>query len=51
MQNENDPSILSNWRRVALVEEFFEILKEAHCHEKSHIGEKKTVTEVIPRSL
>ena len=42
---------LSNWRRVAFVEEFFEILKEVHCREKGHIAEKKTVTEVIPRSL
>ena len=27
--------------RVAFVEDFFEILKEVHCREKGHIGEKR----------
>ena len=46
IQNENDPTILSGWRRVVPVEEFFEIISEVHCNEKGHIGSKKTVTEV-----
>ena len=46
IQNENDPTILSGWRRVVPVEEFFDIISEVHCNEKGHIGSKKTVTEV-----
>ena len=46
VQNPNDPTILSDWRRVAFVEDFYDILKEVHCQEKGHIGEKKTVIEV-----
>ena len=45
MQNQNDPTILSNWRKVAIVEDFYTILREIHCVEKGHIGEKKTVME------
>ncbi len=41
MQNANDPTILSEWRRVAYVEEFFDILEEIHCKEKGHVGEKQ----------
>ena len=47
VQNENEPTILSGWRRVVPVEEFFEIISEVHCNEKGHIGSKKTVTEVL----
>ena len=46
VQNQNDPTILHDSRRVAFVEEFYDILEEMHCREKGHIGEKKTVTEV-----
>lgn len=46
LQNPNDPTILAKWRRVAFVEDFFEILKEVHCKEKGHVGSKKTVEEV-----
>ena len=46
VQNPNDPTILSDWRRVAFVEDFFDILNKVHCKEKGHIGEKKTVIEV-----
>ena len=46
LQNPNDPTILGNWRRVAFVEEFFDIIQEIHCREKGHIGSKKTVEEV-----
>ncbi len=42
MQNPNDPTMLSEWRRVAFVENFFGILEEVHCREKGHIGQKKT---------
>ncbi len=38
--------MLSEWRRVAFVEDFFSIFEEVHCREKGHIGQKKTKTEV-----
>ena len=44
----NDPTILSEWRRVAFVENFFDILTDIHCcKEKGHIGTKKTLAEVL----
>ena len=46
MQNENDPTFKSQWRRVAFVEDFYDILTQIHCQEKGHIGEKKTAMEV-----
>lgn len=46
LKNENDPTILSGWRRVVPVEEFFDIISEVHCKEKGHVGSKKTNTEV-----
>jgi len=45
-EDPNNPTVLSGWRRVAFVEEFFDILTEVHCKEKGHIGSKKTVREV-----
>lgn len=47
LQNPNDPTILASWRRVAFVDEFFDIIKEVHCREKGHVGSKKTVEEVF----
>lgn len=46
MQNPNDLTMLSEWRRVTYVEDFFDILEEIHCKEKGHVGEKKTIAEV-----
>ena len=46
LKSENDPTILSGWRRVVPVEEFFDIISEVDFNEKGHIGSKKTVTEV-----
>jgi hypothetical protein len=49
-------TILSEWRRVAFVEDFFDVIKEVHCKEKGHVGIKKTIKEVsmmyecLPRS-
>ena len=45
-QNPNDPTMLSDCRNVAYVEDFFSILEEVHCQEKSHVDGKKTVAEV-----
>ena len=50
-QNPNDPTIISEWRRVAFVENFFDILTEIHCKEKEHIGTKKTLAEVLYHNL
>ena len=47
LQNPNDPTILSEWRRVAFVEDFYNILTQVHCKEKGHIGTKKTLAEVF----
>ena len=47
LQNPNDPTILSEWRRVAFIEDFYDILTEVHCREKGHMGIKKTLAEVI----
>ena len=46
LQNPNDPTILSSWRQVAFVDDFFDILKDIHCEEKGHIESKKTLEEV-----
>ena len=48
LKNDNDLTILSQWRRVAFVEDFFDILKEIHCKEKGHVGIRKTIEEVTP---
>ena len=45
-QNPNDPTILASWRRVAFVEEFFDIIKEVHCKKRPH-WEQETVKEVF----
>ena len=51
LQNPNDSTILSGWRRVGYVEDFFDVLREVHCVEKGHIGTKKTAIEVIQMAL
>lgn len=40
-QTPNDPTIPASWRRVAFVEEFFDIIKEIYCKEKGCTGSKK----------
>ena len=47
LQNPNDWTILASWRKVACVDEFFDIIKEIHCKERGHVGSKKTVEEVF----
>lgn len=46
MQNTNDTTILGKWRKVAFVEDFFQIIRDVHATSKGHIGVKKTVDEV-----
>ena len=46
LQDVNNPTILSEWRWVAFIEEFFDILTDIHCKEKGHIGSKKTLAEL-----
>ena len=41
VQNENDPTILSGWRCVVPLEEFFDIISEVHCNEKAHIDPER----------
>ena len=41
----------NEWRRVAFVENFFDILTDIHCKEKGHIGTKKTLAEVLYDNL
>ena len=41
LQNENDPTILSEWQHVVPVEEFFDIISEVHCREKVILDQKR----------
>ena len=46
-QNTNDTTVMAKWRRrVAFIDEFFDIIEEVHCRQKGHIGSKKTIQEV-----
>ena len=45
-QNTNDTTVMAKWRRVAIIDEFFDIIEEVHCRQKGHIGSKKTIQEV-----
>ena len=49
-QNTNDTTVMAKWRRVAFIDEFFDIIEEAH-RQKGHIGCKKTIQEVNILSL
>ncbi len=42
-------TILAGWRRVAYVENFFDVIKQIHSAEKGHIGSKKTIEEVMKK--
>ena len=46
MQSPTDTTVLGNWRCVAFVEDFFDILDRVHAKEKGHVGVKKTIVEV-----
>ena len=43
--------IMAKWRRIAFIDEFFDIIEEVHCRQKGHIGSKKSIQEVNPLSL
>ena len=49
--NTNDTTVMAKWRRVAFIDEFFDIIEEVHCRLKGHIGSKKTIQEVNIQSL
>ena len=40
--------ILSDWRRVAFVEDFYDILKEVHCQEKGHTDQNRQGLRYVP---
>ncbi len=42
MQVKNDRTMMKNYRRVAIVEEFWNILKQIHDRDCIHAGIKKT---------
>ena len=46
LQNPNDTTILSGWRRIAFVEGFCDVIHEVHATSIGHIGTKKTIAEV-----
>ena len=50
-QNTNDTTVMAKWRRVAFIDEFFDIIEEVHCRQKGHIGSNKTIQEVNILSL
>ena len=45
-QNENDTTMFGNYRVVATVEKFYDILERIHSLENRHVGYKKTLVEV-----
>ena len=47
----DDTTVMAKWRQVAFIDEFFDIIEEAHCRQKGHIGSKKTIQEVNILSL
>ena len=46
IQDSSDTTVLSHVRRVAYVEDFYDILHRVHCQERGHVGYKKTLAEV-----
>ena len=42
---ENDRTIMRNYRRVAIVEDFWSILEQAHNRDCVHAGVRKTFAE------
>ena len=46
VQDSSDTTVLSRFRRVAYVEDFYDILHRVHCQERGHVGYKKTLAEV-----
>ena len=45
--NTNGPTVLSKWRMVAYVDDFFSILEETYCQKKGHIRERKSEIGVL----
>ena len=41
MQDFSDTNVLSHFRSVAYVEDFYYILHRVHCQERGHVGYKK----------
>ena len=46
VQDFSDTTVLSHFRRVAYVEDFYYILHRVHCQERGHVGYKKSLAEV-----
>ena len=46
-QDKNDTTLLGRFRRVAYIEDFYEILSRIHSVERCHMGYKKTLAEVM----
>ena len=46
LQNEHDRTMLKGYRRVAIVEEFYDILQQIHDKESVHAGSRKTYARV-----
>lgn len=47
LQNANDRTMLKGFRRVAVVEDFYDILQQIHDKDCLHAGSKKTFARVI----
>ena len=46
---ESDPTSVVQWKKVAAVEEFFDLISTHHVQEDgSHVGIKKTLSKVTP---
>ena len=51
IKNVNDCTIMKGYRRVAIVEEFYHILKQIHDKDCLHAGSRKTYASVISISM
>ena len=47
VQDKNDTTLLGRFRRVAYIEDFYEILSRIRSVERCHMGYKKTLAEVM----
>ena len=47
MQDKNDTTLLGRFRRVAYIEDFYDILCRIHTVERCHMGYKKTLYNLL----
>ena len=48
VKGQHDTTPLGSYKQVAVVEDFFDILHQAHYNDTGHIGAKKTLAKASP---